>query len=365
MDKYTRTVALPHFGSYYLPFSHIVRRGLEQNYLVPPPMTKRTLALGSRYSPDYVCAPFKYTLGCLLEAIEAGADTVVQTGGLCRLGYYGELQEQILRDLGHQVRFVNLSSASFSQPRSFLKVAEQISPGYSHARFLQAALETVQMVRYLDGVEDFCRKNEGFELEHGAFRRTYQAFLDALQQAGGLAGIRRAYHTCMARLRAIPILKPDRPLRVGIVGEYFTIMDREANHNLEQTLIEMGLEVHRWMNFTNTLLHYPRRALLRTCRDYARYDMGATSPATLAKAVEWARAGFDGLIHVKSFGCTPEVDAVPALQNISQDYQIPVLYFSFDSQSADAGIQTRLEAFYDMITMKKEAGAREECLSGN
>ena len=31
MDKYTRTVALPHFGSYYLRFSHIVRRGLEQN----------------------------------------------------------------------------------------------------------------------------------------------------------------------------------------------------------------------------------------------------------------------------------------------------------------------------------------------
>lgn len=356
---------LPHFGSYYVPFSYLVTHGLEQNYLVPPPMTKKTLSLGSRYSPDYVCAPFKYTLGCILEAIEAGADTVVQTGGVCRLGYYGELQEQILQELGHTVRFVNLCSASFSRPSSFLKVAEEISPGYSRARFVSAALETVKMVRYLDQVEDYCRQNEGFELEHGAFRKAHQGFLDAMQQAKGMGSIRKIYRQTMAQLHAIETFKPTAPLRVGIVGEYFTIMDREANHNLEQVLSEMGVEVHRWMNFTNTLIHYPRKALLRTCRDYVRYDMGATSPATVAKAVEWARTGFDGLIHVKSFGCTPEVDAVPVLQNISQDYQIPILYFSFDSQSADAGIQTRLEAFYDMIAMKKEAKDREKCLSGN
>jgi predicted nucleotide-binding protein (sugar kinase/HSP70/actin superfamily) len=365
MDKFSRTVMLPHFGSYYVAFSHLITRGLEQNYLVPPPMTKRTLALGSRYSPDYVCAPFKYTLGCMLEGIEAGADTVVQTGGLCRLGYYGELQEEILRELGHEVRFVNLCNASFSHLSTFLRVAEEISPGYSHARFVAAAMETVKMVEYLDRVEDFCRKNEGFELEHGAFRREHQAFLNDLEHAGNMATIHRAYRTAMARLQAIPSFKPEEPLRVGIVGEYFTIMDREANHNLEQTLAGMGVELHRWMNFTNTLIRYPRKALLRTAAEYVHYDMGATSPATVAKAVEWAKAGFDGLIHVKSFGCTPEVDAVPVLQNISADYHIPILYFSFDSQSGDAGIQTRLEAFYDMIAMKKEAKTREKCLSGN
>lgn len=47
MDKYTRTVMLPHFGSYYVPFSYLVTHGLEQNYLVPPPMTKKRCHLAA------------------------------------------------------------------------------------------------------------------------------------------------------------------------------------------------------------------------------------------------------------------------------------------------------------------------------
>ena len=60
-----------------------------------PPMTNRTLDIGSRYSPDSVCTPFKSTLGSMIDALEAGADTLIMTLGLCRLGYYGELQEKI------------------------------------------------------------------------------------------------------------------------------------------------------------------------------------------------------------------------------------------------------------------------------
>lgn len=68
----------------------------------------------------------------------------------------------------------------------------------------------------------------------------------------------------------------------------------------------------------------------------------------------YAKKGFDGLVHVKSFGCTPEMDAVPVLHNISSDYKIPVLYLNYDTQTSDTGIETRLEAFYDMIAMRKE-----------
>jgi benzoyl-CoA reductase/2-hydroxyglutaryl-CoA dehydratase subunit BcrC/BadD/HgdB len=47
---------------------------------------------------------------------------------------------------------------------------------------------------------------------------------------------------------------------------------------------------------------------------------------------------------------------MPVLQNISRDYKMPILYFSFDSQTSETGIKTRLEAFIDMITMRKEKG---------
>ena len=71
-------------------------------------------------------------------------------------------------------------------------------------------------------------------------------------------------------------------------------------------------------------------------------------------AKDYASKGFDGLVHIKSAGCTPEIDIMPVLQNISADYKIPVLYLTYDSQTSDTGLDTRLEAFYDMISMRKK-----------
>ena len=80
--------------------------------------------------------------------------------------------------------------------------------------------------------------------------------------------------------------------------------------------------------------------------------MGGSSVATIATAKRFAVEGFDGIVHVKSFGCMPEMDAIPALHNISADYHIPMLFLSYDTQTSDTGIETRLEAFYDLIEMK-------------
>ena len=88
--------------------------------------------------------------------------------------------------------------------------------------------------------------------------------------------------------------------------------------------------------------------------DYVRYDMGPTSSMTIAAALRYAQGGFDGVVHLKSAGCTPEVDCIPVLQQVSRDTGLPILYLSYDSQTSDTGLDTRLEAFYDMLAMKKE-----------
>ena len=44
---------------------------------------------------------------------------------------------------------------------------------------------------------------------------------------------------------------------------------------------------------------------------------------------------------------------MPILENISAEYNIPIIYFSFDSQDSEVAINTRLEAFYDMLEQKR------------
>ena len=95
-----KNISFPRYAEYNCAFRYIVEEALGARYVMPPALTRRTMELGAKYSPDFVCTPFKTILGSMIEALEAGADTLLMTHGLCRLGYYGELLEQILRDLG-------------------------------------------------------------------------------------------------------------------------------------------------------------------------------------------------------------------------------------------------------------------------
>ena len=56
-------VTFPRFGSYNVAVEHIIKKGLDCDYIYAPPITKKTIEIGSKYSPDFVCTPFKYNLG--------------------------------------------------------------------------------------------------------------------------------------------------------------------------------------------------------------------------------------------------------------------------------------------------------------
>ncbi len=351
-----KNISFPRYAEYNCAFRYIVEEALGARYVMPPALTRRTMELGAKYSPDFVCTPFKTILGSMIEALEAGADTLLMTHGLCRLGYYGELLEQILRDLGYRFDFINLSDYDMSRKKEYLRIIKRFAPKVSPARFLTQFAEGLRMVEYLDEITALYYKSCGFDATGGDCRRVYQRFLTAMYTARSRGDVEAGYRAAKTDLQAVPLRKPLRPLRVGIVGEFYTAMDAFSNLELEQKLADMGVEVHRWMNVTNQFIRYGngQKNLRVKIRDLCAYDMGPTSTANIWYARECAERGFDGLVHVKSAACTPEIDVMPVLQNISGDYKIPVLYLTYDAQTSDVGLMTRLEAFYDMIDMRKK-----------
>lgn len=374
-----KKLSYPQLGNYDIPIQYFVNHGLELEYVVPPAMTKRTIEIGSKYSPDFVCAPFKYMMGCYIEAMEKGANVIIQTGGTCRLGYYGELHEQILNDLGYEFEMFDINLARYKNLWGLYKGMKQLNPKASLPKVVKALPATARMITDIDKIEDYMRCNMGFEVNDGDFERVHKKYLAKLRTLDTLDQVVRLGKAAMRKMKEIPVNKPENPLKVGVIGEYFTIMDPYSNHEVEKKIAKMGAEVHRWMDLSSSVMICPESNSIRRLggyldydirkfpsslwfkvhgkeiEKYAKYDLGGSSVATIAKGVEYAEAGFDGLIHVKSFGCTPEMDAVPVLHNVSADYKIPIMYLNFDTQTSDTGIETRLEAFFDMISMKKEA----------
>ncbi len=347
-------ISFPRFGNYNIAIEILMKLGLECDYIDAPLTTKKTLEIGTKYSPDFVCTPFKYQLGGYIEAIEAGANTLIQVGGPCRLGYYGELHEQILKDLGYDVKFINMAEADFAKPLTFYNEFKKINPKLNLKKVTSTLLLVVKIVDAIDKIEDFIRQNIGFEKNEGDFDLLHREFLAELRTVRTKKELNQTYKKYYTRLKNVEINKPTHPLQVGLIGEYYTIMDPYSNHYIEKELAKKGMIIKRWMNITNSFFNAPEQEIKKSIKDYAKYDMGATSMYTVKCALDYAKDGFDGIIHIKSFGCTPEIDAMPVLQRISEDYKIPIIYFSFDSQTSDVGINTRIEAFHDMIIMRKE-----------
>ena len=305
-----RVISFPHMGNYHIP----IRAFLQHLYpdaevRAAPPITKETAALGAQCSPDFICEPFKYNMGNFIEALEAGANTLVQTGTGCRYGYYGELQAQILRDLGYEFDFLCLNREKAS-PISAYREIRTLGAPRNPLRMANAARIAVRDIRRMDG----------------------------------------AAH----RERQSPKNRPEHPLKIGIVGDLYTLMEPFANYDLERRLLGRGIEVSRRMSVSFLLFGPSNRKRLRDAGGYLRHHIGANGLDSVAQSLQYAKTGYDGVIHIKAFGCTPELNAAPAMMNISRDYDMPILHMSFDTHTSPTGLETRLEAFLDMLTTRRD-----------
>lgn len=101
----TEIISFPHLGDYSYLVKPFFEKVTGKKVALAPPITKKTIELGTKYSPDTVCIPFKYNLGNYIESLENGATILFQFGGGCRYGNYAELQKIILKDLGYNFKF--------------------------------------------------------------------------------------------------------------------------------------------------------------------------------------------------------------------------------------------------------------------
>ena len=291
-DAVKKKVSFSQFGHYNVLFEYFITHGLQQDYVTPPAITKRTMELGNRHSPDFVCSPFKFTLGCFLEAIEAGADTIVQVGGVvaCRLKYYGALQERIIKDLGHDITFVNLARADRAHPRSFLALLKELNPHCSLPRILWTGLTVLAMLEALDRTQAQLSGSVGFELTDGDYDRAFGAFLQRLRAAdNNVPAVYKIYKQTKKEMAAIPVNVPADPIRIAVIGEYYTVMDDYSSHNIEKKMAKYGMYVARWMNVSNTLVHYSIPKRRRVIKDYVKYDMGVTTTSNIGFALTCAK----------------------------------------------------------------------------
>ena len=158
-----KKISFPHLGNYYIPISHIIKNITKCEIIIPEYNNKKTIEEGSRYSPTEICMPFKYNLGNYLDALNKGANILIQAGGGCRYGYYAELQEQILKDLGYQFEFINLIEANHISLKKMYKISKKLNPKLNVFKYIYHLLEGMLIIIIMDKLETYLRANIGYE----------------------------------------------------------------------------------------------------------------------------------------------------------------------------------------------------------
>jgi len=351
MDK---VIAFPIMGNYHIPANYLFSKITHHKIIKTPLITSKTIELGSKYSPDFVCTPFKYTLGSFIECLEMNANTLVQMGGGCRYGYYYELQKKILEDLGYNFKYYNLVSKGHVDIKHIYKVIKEIEPNIKVIRSLYYLLITKNMVKYMDYIEDYIRRNKAYEINKGELDKTYNEMVNKFIKVDSLYKLNKIFKRYKKRIFNIKLNKPKNNIRIAIIGELFTLMEPFANYNIEDYLINMGVEVKRFTNVTYLLFEKKTKSkrYLKKLKNI-KYKMGADAMDNIYYTKYLIDNKYDGIIHIKSTFCTPEIGSMSIINKMCEESDMPVLFMSMDTSTSKVGMETRLEAFYDMIEMRK------------
>jgi len=357
---------VPHMGKLDVVSKAILSR-LGREVVIPPPPNKKALSLGVRYSPELICLPFKVNVGNFIEALEMGADTIIMFGGCngpCRFGYYGTVQKLILESLGYEFRMIYFDNPNVKDVLEKIKLLAGGTPIWQIVRALSFGWKLLNL---LEDIDVMAHKARPMELRKGDTTKVYGAAVALAEDASTYDSLKKVRSETLCMFEEIPKNQNDQPpLKVGVVGEIYTVLEPFVNLDVEKRLGEMGVEVHRavWASsWLRHILHIEKRdpkgrgAAAAAASPYLRHSAGGESIVSVGATVRFARQGYDGVVHLMPFTCMPEVIAQGILSKVSRDLNIPVMTLILDEHSGEAGVMTRLEAFVDLMIRRRESKA--------
>ena len=348
-------ISFPHLGNYHHPISKLLSLLTKDIIMPAPTITKKTLELGTKYAPDTVCIPFKYNLGNFIESLEQGANILFTAGGGCRYRYYAEVTETILKDLGYNFKFYKLIKQDKINWKNIYNIFKEINPNLTIIHFIHSIIYVLLYIFYMDEIDKIIRKNIGFEVKKNTHQNLQREMFNAFNKTSSIIKLTILYILFKRKFKNIKKKKPKNCLKIGIIGELYTSMEPYSNYDLEKELAKEHIEIKRFTNLSyllwqKTLL---KRKMKRKVKKYCKYKLGADGLDNIYRSVYLGKKKYDGIIHIKPFGCTPEITAIPIIQKVCNDYEIPIMFFSYDSETGTEGINTRLEAFKDLITIRR------------
>jgi predicted nucleotide-binding protein (sugar kinase/HSP70/actin superfamily) len=354
-----RVIAVPNFGNYSIAFA-AAAESLGIPSWIQITTTPETVRLGTEAAPETTCLPFKVFLGHFIKAAREGVSygVMVNSIGTCRLKYYRLLQQQIIDQMGLNMRIFGLGYDGIKP-----EIIRYFNPSFF--TFAKGVLHALLKMKVIDLLELLSWRTRAREINRGDTTRLMKQCLKELHASKTIRETGRLKKSVASLFKKIPVDRRKVPLKVCLVGEATMLRDPYLNHNIEELLGGLGVEVFNTFLLGHVLRKvfsldsfnkYSTRYMMKLARPYMKVPLGGHALDSVANTIRSARDGYDGIIHICPAGCMAEISVRPILRKICKDYSLPLLEFSLDEHTSHVGLVTRLEAFMDILIDKKRKG---------
>ncbi len=298
-------ISFPSFGIYNPCFKNLFE-DLGCEVIPPPKATTKTIQKGSEAAPKFICAPLKWTLGSYIEILEKHKDITLvnySNKGRCIQRAYYSIQTTILKELGY-----NFKGIYAIRPLSLVFDLKKIT------------------------------------------NASYPKIISAIRK-----GIRN-----MIKIEK-QYFKSEGDIKVGVIGEIFTVLNNECNMDVIRKLKERKC----YLEVKLLLSHFIKNALWREKRGFSRdikrrakklfpEKIGGHGLFTIETMLYFIENKFDGVVFLRPMSCHPEIVVEPVLKSLSNKYDMPMPIFDFDETTSEVNMDNRLDGFIETMRMKKE-----------
>jgi predicted nucleotide-binding protein (sugar kinase/HSP70/actin superfamily) len=140
------------------------------------------------------------------------------------------------------------------------------------------------------------------------------------------------------------------------------VLDSFCNGDIAEELGKRGVQITRsawltdwvkiWLFLEMVGISHGRK-VKKAADPYLSRDVSGDAVHSLGETILHKKEGFDGIVHVMPFTCMPEIIAQNIFPNLTKDHEIPVMSIILDEQMGRAGLQTRIEAFVDLMERRR------------
>ncbi len=279
--------------------------------------------------------------------------------GPCRFGYYAEVQKRILKNMGYDIDWITLDLSTGWI--NLLKNIKKLVGKNNIPHIINSLKVAWEKVLALDEIERISRKARPLEKKRGRVDDIIKETHYELEKAKTIRAVKEVMEEYKKKIGEIPKEQLDHLVKIGIVGEFYVVLDHFTNLELAKRLGEMGVWAENAFYIEDIVRIYIPLMKSKTLEErakiavpYIKRSVGGEGQRTIAHTIEFKKENFDGVIHLLPFTCMPEIVAEGVLERVSRDYDIPTLTLSIDEQTGIAGVNTRIEAFIDMLRSRKK-----------